>query len=168
MCVAWAPLVGRAYHLLATGSRDGRVRVFKVIAPPPLLGEGAANEGAAGIGGVGTSTAMVPAGGAAAGGASWVGTWSEEEVANFDEHGTAVVKVEWNLTGCVHTVGKPPLCMLISTGRTILASSGHDGRVRLWKASYSNIWRPMGYVTAEEQDDGPAVTKETVDEGMEY
>jgi len=36
--------------------------------------------------------------------------------------------------------------------RTILASSGADGRVRLWKASYSSIWRPMGYVTAEEAE----------------
>lgn len=28
--VAWAPSCGRSYHLIATGSRDGRVRVWKV------------------------------------------------------------------------------------------------------------------------------------------
>ena len=35
---------------------------------------------------------------------------------------------------------------------TVLSSSGLDGRVRLWKASYSNVWRSMGYVTGETLD----------------
>ncbi|EJD39386.1 WD40 repeat-like protein [Auricularia subglabra TFB-10046 SS5] len=95
--VGWAPLMGRAHHLLATGSRDGHVRIYKLAAPAPGSDE----------------------------------RWSAECLADFDEHAAFVSKVEWNLTG------------------TILSSSGHDGRVRLWKASYSNIWRPMGYVTAE-------------------
>ncbi|KZV94941.1 WD40 repeat-like protein [Exidia glandulosa HHB12029] len=104
-CVSWAPLLGRTHHLLACGSRDGHVRIFKLPAPTP--GEGA--------------------------------DWSYEPLADFDEHGqgNAVSKVEWNLTG------------------TVLASSGHDGRVRLWKASYSNVWRSMGYVTAETSEDVP-------------
>jgi len=28
--VAWAPSCGRSYHLIATGSRDGHVRIWKV------------------------------------------------------------------------------------------------------------------------------------------
>lgn len=28
--VAWAPSCGRSYHLIATGGRDGRVRIWKV------------------------------------------------------------------------------------------------------------------------------------------
>jgi len=29
-CVAWAPSCGRSYHLIATGGRDGRVRIWRV------------------------------------------------------------------------------------------------------------------------------------------
>lgn len=29
-CVAWAPSCGRSYHLIATGSRDGHVRIWRV------------------------------------------------------------------------------------------------------------------------------------------
>ncbi len=35
--VAWAPSCGRSYHLIATGSRDGHVRIWRV--KPPALGE---------------------------------------------------------------------------------------------------------------------------------
>ena len=28
--VAWAPSCGRSYHLIATGSRDGHVRIWRV------------------------------------------------------------------------------------------------------------------------------------------
>jgi nucleoporin SEH1 len=34
--VAWAPSCGRSYHLIATGSRDGHVRIWRV----KLAGEG--------------------------------------------------------------------------------------------------------------------------------
>ena len=33
--VAWAPNCGRSFHLIATGSRDGHVRIWK-LRPPPL------------------------------------------------------------------------------------------------------------------------------------
>lgn len=33
--VAWAPSCGRSYHLVATGARDGRVRIWKLRPPPP-------------------------------------------------------------------------------------------------------------------------------------
>jgi nucleoporin SEH1 len=29
-CVAWAPSCGRSYHLIATGARDGHVRIWRV------------------------------------------------------------------------------------------------------------------------------------------
>jgi nucleoporin SEH1 len=29
-CVAWAPSCGRSYHLIATGGRDGHVRIWRV------------------------------------------------------------------------------------------------------------------------------------------
>lgn len=33
--VSWAPSCGRSYHLIATGSRDGRVRIWRVKPPLP-------------------------------------------------------------------------------------------------------------------------------------
>ncbi|KAH7098111.1 WD40 repeat-like protein [Auriculariales sp. MPI-PUGE-AT-0066] len=133
--VAWAPLVGRTAHLLASGSRDGRVRIIKLYAPPEdsdSSGNGRDNALWGGTGGAAATLAKAE--------------WKDEEVASFDDHSARVSKVEWNLTG------------------TVLASSGHDGRVRLWKASYSNIWRPMGYVTAEEAE-GDAADGAGSDEG---
>ena len=35
--VAWAPSCGRSFHLIATGSRDGKVRIWKVKAPAPVI-----------------------------------------------------------------------------------------------------------------------------------
>lgn len=32
-CVSWAPSCGRSYHLIATGSRDGAVRIWRVEPP---------------------------------------------------------------------------------------------------------------------------------------
>lgn len=32
-CVAWAPSCGRSYQLIATGGRDGKVRIWKVHPP---------------------------------------------------------------------------------------------------------------------------------------
>jgi WD40 repeat protein len=43
--------------------------------------------------------------------------------AQFDEHTTQVWRVRWNVTG------------------TVLASSGDDGCVRLWKANYMENWK---------------------------
>lgn len=31
--VAWAPSCGRRHHLIATGGRDGRVKIWKVLPP---------------------------------------------------------------------------------------------------------------------------------------
>ena len=34
--------------------------------------------------------------------------------------------------------------------RTILSSTGDDGRIRLWKATSGNVWRPAGSVGVEQ------------------
>lgn len=46
--VAWAPSCGRSYHLIATGSRDGHVRIWRVKPPSPTEdadGDDAESEG---------------------------------------------------------------------------------------------------------------------------
>ena len=52
-----------------------------------------------------------------------------------DESFGQVWRVEWNVTG------------------TMLASSGDDGRVRLWKQSPKGDWRCCDKITAGEQND---------------
>lgn len=37
--LAWAPLMGRSYHLLATGCKDGYVRIFKLVEHTKVAGE---------------------------------------------------------------------------------------------------------------------------------
>ncbi|KAJ7074974.1 WD40-repeat-containing domain protein [Mycena belliarum] len=64
------------------------------------------------------------------------GEWTASIVADFDQHRSAVGRVEWNITG------------------TVLASAGNDGRVRLWKATAGNVWRPAGSVGVEQAGEG--------------
>lgn len=45
-------------------------------------------------------------------------------------------------------------CMVdIHSPRTILSSAGNDGRVRLWKATVGNVWRPAGSIGVEQSED---------------
>ncbi|XP_060533334.1 nucleoporin SEH1 [Cylas formicarius] len=61
-----------------------------------------------------------------------------QTVAQFDDHNSTVWRVCWNVTG------------------TILASSGDDGCVRMFKMNYLNSWKP---VTALKGDGAPVVTE---------
>ena len=36
---------------------------------------------------------------------------------------------------------------------TILSSAGNDGRIRLWKATAGNVWRPAGHISVEQADE---------------
>ncbi|KAI9058863.1 WD40 repeat-like protein [Trametes sanguinea] len=119
--VAWAPSCGRSYHLVATGGRDGHVRIWRVKPPAP------SSEEADGYGEDGP--------GAQEGGA---GRWSASVVGDFDDHKSAVGRVEWNITG------------------TILSSAGNDGRVRLWKMTAGNVWRPAGHISVEQAEEQQA------------
>ncbi|KAJ7681148.1 WD40-repeat-containing domain protein [Mycena rosella] len=101
--VAWAPSCGRSYHLVATAARDGHVRIWRLT--PAAEDRDEREE---------------------------EGEWAASIVADFDQHHSAVGRVEWNITG------------------TVLASAGNDGRVRLWKATAGNVWRPAGSVGVEQ------------------
>lgn len=56
-----------------------------------------------------------------------------ELIEEFKDHGSEVWRVEWNITG------------------TILSSSGDDGKIRLWKASYTNEWKCLSVINAEQK-----------------
>ncbi|KAI0687085.1 WD40 repeat-like protein [Earliella scabrosa] len=106
--VAWAPSCGRSYHLVAAGSRDGHVRIWRVR--PPTAGEDLDSE-------------------------DGDGRWTATVVGDFDDHKSTVGRVEWNVTG------------------TILSSAGNDGRVRLWKMTSGNVWRPAGHISVEQAEE---------------
>ncbi|KIY70966.1 WD40 repeat-like protein [Cylindrobasidium torrendii FP15055 ss-10] len=109
--VAWAPSCGRSYHLVATGSRDGRVRVWR-LKPGDDSDAGDMDQDGEDD-----------------------GQWEARIVADFDQHQSAVGRVEWNVTG------------------TVLSSAGNDGKIRLWKAtSGGSIWRPAGSIGVEETE----------------
>ncbi|XP_064610421.1 LOW QUALITY PROTEIN: nucleoporin SEH1-like [Liolophura sinensis] len=91
--VAFAPNLGRSYHLLAVATRD-----LKILTLHPLKRDQSAGQ-------------------------TGVTKLSINRVAQFDDHGSQVWRISWNVTG------------------TVLASSGDDGMVRLWKANYLNSWK---------------------------
>ncbi|KAJ1302182.1 hypothetical protein OPQ81_001009 [Rhizoctonia solani] len=117
--LAWAPPCGRSYQLLATGSRDHKVRIFKLWhGERDAFGEDGSGDGA---------SARVDQ------------AWSFSRLGEFDDHKATVGRVEWNITG------------------TILSSAGDDGKIRLWKATFNNVWRSMGTLGAVETTDGDAM-----------
>lgn len=90
--IAWAPNMGRSYHLVATASKDRTAKIWQLEANAK-------------------------------------GKWNVKEVATLADHNNEVWRVEWNITG------------------TILATSGDDGTVRLWKSTYQNEWQCLNVIT---------------------
>ncbi|KAF9258176.1 WD40 repeat-like protein [Marasmius fiardii PR-910] len=78
--VSWAPSCGRSYHLIATGSRDGRVRIWKV---KPAIDHDDLDE---------MEDADAP---------QDEGSWSAMLVADHDDHKSCVGRVDWNVTGTI-------------------------------------------------------------------
>jgi len=60
-------------------------------------------------------------------------TDSKEVLCKGDHH-AEVWRVDWNITG------------------TILASSGDDGNVRMWKANLAGEWKPLYVIHGEEEE----------------
>ncbi|XP_077865767.1 nucleoporin SEH1-A-like [Saccoglossus kowalevskii] len=107
--VAFAPNLGRSYHLLAVASKDVRIIMLKPLRRAQST----------------------------VGQHSGVTRFEVRQPAQFDEHNSQVWRVNWNITG------------------TILASSGDDGCVRLWKANYLDNWKCIGVLKADGTHHGP-------------
>ncbi|XP_076992171.1 nucleoporin SEH1 isoform X2 [Tamandua tetradactyla] len=93
--IAFAPNLGRSFHILAIATKDVRVFTLKPVRKE-LTSSGGPTK------------------------------FEIHVVAQFDNHNSQVWRVSWNITG------------------TVLASSGDDGCVRLWKANYMDNWKCTG------------------------
>ncbi|KPP74554.1 nucleoporin seh1-like [Scleropages formosus] len=98
--LAFAPNLGRSFHVLAVATKD--VRIFKLM---PMRKE--------------TATSSGPT------------KFEVQIMAQFDHHNSQVWRVSWNITS------------------TLLASSGDDGCVRLWKANYMDNWKCTGILKGD-------------------
>ncbi|KAF8324257.1 WD40-repeat-containing domain protein [Cantharellus anzutake] len=76
-CVSWAPTAGRSYHLIATGSKDTYVRIWKVSSKLNANGQLASS---------GDETSE---------------EWEVRQVGEFEDHKSNVARLEWNITGTV-------------------------------------------------------------------
>ncbi|KXS17004.1 WD40 repeat-like protein [Gonapodya prolifera JEL478] len=125
--VAWAPNVGRSYHLIATASRDHHVRIYKLTpehSSSSAPGTPSEEQTSAPNNSRRTSSAVT---------ASPKGPlkYRAELVMDDASHSAEVWRCAWNVTG------------------TSLATSGEDGRVRVWKASFLEEWKCVSVVGAE-------------------
>jgi nucleoporin SEH1 len=136
--VAWAPNMGRSYHLIASAGADGLLCVWKLLPDDPTDGEsglgGVGGRGGA-AGGGGTASASGGAGGGDA--AATVrrtasSTADGVHLATFVDAGDQqpVWRAEWNVSG------------------TVLASVGEDGVVRLRRADARGRWATAGVIGA--------------------
>jgi nucleoporin SEH1 len=99
--VAWAPNMGRSYQLIATASKDGIVRIFK------LTDKDKASKASA----------------------SKSGKWHVTLVAAFDDHKAEVWKVEWNILGNIlSSSGDDGKVRLWSCKFLNVLQCGHDGK----------------------------------------
>jgi len=112
--VAWSPNVGRTFHLLASSSRDGSTRIWRVApaAPAPPA-----------------ASSPQPGANPAAAQSPKAGDKFLCESTRLEPQHNEAWRVEFNITG------------------TVLACSGDDGVVRLWKiSSRSGSWELLSAV----------------------
>ncbi|OBZ84596.1 Nucleoporin SEH1 [Choanephora cucurbitarum] len=122
--VSWAPSMARSYQLIATASKDGMVRIFRLTEQtvPAQKPQQTVQRGRSAFSPAGTPTQNTN-----------TKVFHIEMIACFDDHKAEVWRVEWNVTG------------------TILSSSGDDGRLRLWTTGYDGQWRQMASIAANSQ-----------------
>lgn len=135
--LSFAPYIGRSYHLLGIATKNVQIVTIK-----PLSSQNTNHTANVSLSSIqmqsdtlhhhqtsATSSAVNAASAAAAAAATMMSQpprFDIKTVAQFDDHLSQVWRVSWNITG------------------TILASSGDDGTVRMWKSNYLDNWKPLG------------------------
>ncbi|XP_075678683.1 nucleoporin SEH1-like [Dermatophagoides pteronyssinus] len=118
--IAFAPNVGRSYDLLGAAT----TKDVKIISIRLIENEKDSTEPFSQTSSVANSINNPPIGSKR--------RYNIKVVASFDDHGSQVWRVSWNITG------------------TLMASSGDDGAVRLWKANCFEKWQNVGILKADQ------------------
>lgn len=116
--LSFAPYIGRSYHLLGIASKNVQIVTIKTQSTPPSITSSMVQQ----TGQLSTTSSHLSQ-------QTQLASTSRFEiktVAQFDDHLSQVWRISWNITG------------------TILASSGDDGTVRMWKSNYLDNWKPLG------------------------
>lgn len=119
--ISWAPSIGRWYQLVATGCKDGKVRIYKITEKLSNSQEQIESS---------NDDSMTDC--KSANKQDLEPTLEIELLSEHDDHKAEIWSVSWNLTG------------------TILSSAGEDGKVRLWKSTYSNEFKCMSVINAQQ------------------
>ncbi|KAI8372280.1 WD40-repeat-containing domain protein [Choanephora cucurbitarum] len=113
--VSWAPSMARSYQLIATASKDGMVRIFKLTEQ---------TRGRSAFSPAGTPTQNTN-----------TKVFHIEMIACFDDHKAEVWRVEWNVTGTI-------LSSSGDDGRLRLWTTGYDGQWRQMASIAANSQIP--------------------------
>lgn len=153
--LSFAPYIGRSYHLLGIASKNVQIVTIKPITSPTstttsssyinsnqtagvqaspgvISTQGNNRDGSGLLSADGSQLALqnkssaASVAAAAAASMSRLARFEINTVAEFNDHLSQVWRVSWNITS------------------TILASSGDDGTVRMWKSNYLDKWKPLG------------------------
>ncbi|VVT49075.1 uncharacterized protein SAPINGB_P002091 [Magnusiomyces paraingens] len=154
--ISWAPSMGRGFQLIATGSNDGQIRIYRVIKTKSQSGQSSQQQQVSqsvpqqgqqgqpgqpaqhfdsmdidsGLDSMASSTQGTITGST---GGSSDSPVTATLAAAFQGHDAEIWRVSWNVTG------------------TILASAGSDGNIKFWKSSYNHKFQCMAVVSAEQR-----------------
>lgn len=118
--LSFAPYIGRSYHLLGIASKNVQIVTIKMQSSTSATPAAATSV-------LHNQSSLTPQSQAIMSQPPQPSSRFEiKTVAQFDDHLSQVWRVSWNITG------------------TILASSGDDGTVRMWKSNYLDNWKPLG------------------------
>lgn len=127
--VAFAPNVGRSFHLLGVASKDVRILSIRENKQSSQLNQ--LTDVNASIDKAGLNSSVQPSQ------QQSQQKYDIETKCTFNDHGSKVWRVCWNITG------------------TIMASSGDDGVVRLYKSNYLGNWKVICNLKIDSDDQIP-------------
>lgn len=120
--LSFAPYIGRSYHLLGIASKNVQIVTIKMQSSTLANSTSALHRSSS----LTPTQAILSQAGHQQPQQQSSSRFDIETVAQFNDHVNQVWRVSWNITG------------------TILASSGDDGTVRMWKSNYLDNWQPLG------------------------
>ena len=122
--IAFAPNIGRSYSVLAVASKELKIVTLKPIRNSQNSQSSSDKYDVSIFGNRTESWSFITW--ADYNDTSWMNSWTPFQIrlaGYFNEHSSTVWRVCWNATG------------------TLVASSGDDGQVRLWKSNHIDNWK---------------------------